>query len=170
MVHSCHVCINLSCLRSSGFSLMLCSGHIACTKLHLVFMKYLNVLIINLRYMAASRHTHNFRKCSHTTVGLAQARPIIISFILLLILSSFYISIFAIRNLHAVLLYSWCWKKKVRYGRFVGPNQQFCSWVLSKAGLSGSKEGFNDWVKEGSYNVIGDHLNKIFFIFSDLCH
>ena len=25
--------------------------------------------------MAASRHTHNFRKCSHASVGLAQARP-----------------------------------------------------------------------------------------------
>ena len=25
--------------------------------------------------MATDRHTHNFRKCSHTSVGLAQARP-----------------------------------------------------------------------------------------------
>ena len=25
--------------------------------------------------MAASIHTHNFRQCSHTSVGLAQARP-----------------------------------------------------------------------------------------------
>jgi len=25
--------------------------------------------------MAASRHTHNFRKCSHASVGLTQARP-----------------------------------------------------------------------------------------------
>ena len=25
--------------------------------------------------MATSRHTHNFRKCSHAGVGLAQARP-----------------------------------------------------------------------------------------------
>ena len=25
--------------------------------------------------MAANRHTHNFRKCSHASVGLAQARP-----------------------------------------------------------------------------------------------
>jgi len=25
--------------------------------------------------MAASRHTHNFCKCSHASVGLAQARP-----------------------------------------------------------------------------------------------
>ena len=25
--------------------------------------------------MAADRHTHNFRKCSHASVGLAQARP-----------------------------------------------------------------------------------------------
>ena len=25
--------------------------------------------------MATSRHTHNFRKCSHASMGLAQARP-----------------------------------------------------------------------------------------------
>ena len=25
--------------------------------------------------MAADRHTHNFRKCSHASVGLAQTRP-----------------------------------------------------------------------------------------------
>ena len=25
--------------------------------------------------MAANRHTHNFRKCSHASVGLAQASP-----------------------------------------------------------------------------------------------
>ena len=25
--------------------------------------------------MAADRHTHNFPKCSHASVGLAQARP-----------------------------------------------------------------------------------------------
>ena len=25
--------------------------------------------------MATTRHTHNFRKCSHASVGLAQARP-----------------------------------------------------------------------------------------------
>ena len=25
--------------------------------------------------MAASIHTHNFRQCSHASVGLAQARP-----------------------------------------------------------------------------------------------
>lgn len=30
--------------------------------------------------------------------------------------------------------------------------------VLSKVSLCGSKEGFNDRVKEGSYNVIEDHL------------
>ena len=30
--------------------------------------------------------------------------------------------------------------------------------VLSKASLCGSKERFNDRVKDGSYNVIEDHL------------
>ena len=25
--------------------------------------------------MAANRHTHNFRECSHASVGLTQARP-----------------------------------------------------------------------------------------------
>ena len=53
-------------------------------KLRSVFMKYLKMrLFKNLRYMAASIHiyihtyihTHNFRKCSHASVGLAQARP-----------------------------------------------------------------------------------------------
>ena len=31
----------------------------------------------------ASRHTHNFRKCSHTSVGLAQARPNYLGYVLL---------------------------------------------------------------------------------------
>ena len=67
-----------------------------------VLMKYLNTLIYNLRYIAANIHTrfsllsrrlmpshvmcvgvkvmrpihtHNFRQCSHASVGRAQARP-----------------------------------------------------------------------------------------------
>ena len=39
-----------------------------------VFMKYLNAKIYGI-WPQTDIHTHNFRKCSHASVGLAQARP-----------------------------------------------------------------------------------------------
>ena len=84
MVHSCHVCVNWSRLRSSGFTPTLHSGsspsptrrragHIACTRtfgLHEIFK------CAHLKFMVyRHKHAHNFRKSSHTSVGLAQARP-----------------------------------------------------------------------------------------------
>ena len=42
--------------------------------------------------------------------------------------------------------------------------------VLSKAGLSGSKEGFNDRVKEGSYIVTEDHLKTSVTTTHDVHH
>ena len=52
-------------------------------KLHVrsVFMKYLKMCVFKIYGIWPQAdirtyiHTHNFRKCSHASVGLAQARP-----------------------------------------------------------------------------------------------
>ena len=54
-------------------------------KLRSVFMKYFKMCLFKIydiwpqadihTYIHTYIHTHNFSKCSHTSVGLAQARP-----------------------------------------------------------------------------------------------
>ena len=88
MVNSCHACVNLSRLRSLGFTPTLRSAvalhrrdsGLACTKLSRTFDLHEIFKCGHLKFTVyghkqADIHTHNFRKCSHATVGLAQARP-----------------------------------------------------------------------------------------------
>ena len=86
MMCSCHACVNLSRLRSSGFTPTLHSGsspsptrqragHIACRRTFGLY-EIFKCAHLNLQYMVASRHTHNFCKCSHASVGLLRLAPI----------------------------------------------------------------------------------------------
>ena len=49
--------------------------------------------------------------------------------------------------------------QKLGMADLLGQIDCFVPGVLRKASLGGSVEGFNDRVKEWSYNVIEDHLN-----------
>ena len=85
MMCSCHACVNLSRLRSSGFTPTLRSGsspsptqqragHIACRRTFGLY-EIFKCAHLNLRYMAENIHTYNFCKCSHASVGRAWASP-----------------------------------------------------------------------------------------------
>ena len=119
MVRSCHACVNLSRLRSSGFMLTLRSGsslspmrqragHIACTKLpvglpEIFICAHLKFTVYGRKH--ADIHTHNFRKCGHASVGLAQARPNHVRFDLALFVLLYCLALPAYRPSHALTAY-----------------------------------------------------------------
>ena len=90
MVRSCHACINLSGLHSSGFTPTLRSGSspsptrqqagilhaqnfLRTFGLHEIF-KSVHLKFYGI-WQQTDIHTHNFCICSHASVGLTQARP-----------------------------------------------------------------------------------------------
>ena len=91
MVRSCHACVNLSRLRSSGFTPMLYSGsspspmrqqagHIACTELPEDVRSSWNIQMRSFKIFGiwpqTDIHTHNFHRCSHARVGLVRLTPV----------------------------------------------------------------------------------------------
>ena len=90
MVRGCHTYVNLSCLCSSGFTSTLHSGSspsptrqwagpIACTKLPVDVQSSWNIYMHSFKiygiWPQTDRHTQNFCKFSHPSVGLTHARP-----------------------------------------------------------------------------------------------